>query len=48
MVQGYYNRYCKILKVKVSDSETADIYSGVKTGHMFSVFKGNPSEYSKK
>jgi hypothetical protein len=48
MVQGHYNRYRKMLKVKVSDNEAADVYTDVKTGQMLSVFKGKPSEYSKK
>lgn len=37
-----------ILKVKVSDTETADVYIDSKTGNMLSVYQGNISEYRKK
>lgn len=37
-----------VLKVKVSDSETADVYLDEKTGHMLVVYQGEPAEFSKK
>ena len=37
-----------ILKVKVADSETADVYIEAETGHLLSVYQGDPSEFEKK
>lgn len=36
------------LLLKVNDTETADVYVDEKTGHMFTVYQGNPTEFSKK
>ena len=37
-----------VLKVKVSDSVTADVYIDANTGHMLSVYMGTTFEYIKK
>ena len=37
-----------VLKVKVSDSETAVVYLDAKIGHMLVVYQGEPTEFSKK
>lgn len=37
-----------VLKVKVSDTETADVYIDAKSGHMFSVYEQSPTEFKKK
>lgn len=46
---GQYSAEFKdgVLKVKVSDSDTADVYFDVKTGHMFATYLGETLEYSK-
>lgn len=39
-----------VLKIKVSetDGDTADVYIDAKTGHMFSAYKGDITEFQKK
>ena len=37
-----------ILKVKVSDTDAADVYIDTKTGHLLAVYQGNQSEFLKK
>ena len=37
-----------ILKVKVSDTETADVYIDTASGHLFLVYQDNISEFEKK
>ena len=37
-----------ILKVKVSDSETAEVYIDKETGHLLAIYQGVTSEFSKK
>jgi predicted small secreted protein/predicted small lipoprotein YifL len=37
-----------ILKVQVSDTETADVYIDTETGHLFTVYQDNIAEYTKK
>jgi hypothetical protein len=36
------------LLLKVNDTETAEVYIDSKTGHMFTVYQDNPTEFSKK
>jgi hypothetical protein len=36
------------LKIKISDSDTADVYIDAESGHMLSVYQDNLSEYKKK
>ena len=36
------------LVVKVSDTENADVFVDAKTGHMFLIYQGQPTEFSKK
>lgn len=37
-----------ILKVKVSDTDVVDVYLDAQSGHIFTDYQGNSSEYSKK
>lgn len=37
-----------VLKVQVSDTDTADTYIDTKSGHLFAVYQGSPSEFKKK
>lgn len=37
-----------VLKVKASDTDTADIYIDPKTGHMITAYQGGMTEYEKK
>ena len=37
-----------IMLVKVSEEETADVYIDAETGHLFLVYQGNPSEFTRK
>lgn len=37
-----------VLKVQVSSTDTADVYIDAKSGHMFAIYQGSPSEFKKK